>query len=102
MQDSDNLAEGGRFLDLIARFPAVRYLCIGHVHRPISGTVRGIPFSTMRAVLYQAPAPRPAWDWETFQPAQEVPGIGVLSIAEGDITLQFDQFCGVETGTVMR
>ncbi|MGI9369059.1 MAG: phosphodiesterase, partial [Ruegeria sp.] len=67
-------------------------------HRPISGTVTGIPFSTMRSVLYQAPPPRPEWNWDTFRPSQEAPNLGVVTIADTGVNLQFDQFCGFEVG----
>lgn len=97
--DPDKMQDGAAFLDLISAYPSVKHLFIGHVHRPITGTIRGIPFATMRSVLFQAPPPRPEWDWSTFKPAKEAPQIGILSIQNGDVTLQFDQFCGLETGT---
>ncbi|MGB0506115.1 MAG: phosphodiesterase [Pikeienuella sp.] len=99
MQDQDMMADGGAFLDLVSRFPQVRHLFIGHVHRPISGAVRGIPFATMRAVLYQAPAPWPEWDWESFAPGQEPPGLGVIHIDGGDVILHHAQICAYEDGT---
>lgn len=71
MQDTENMRGGDAFLDLIADFECVKYLCIGHVHRPITGTIRGIPFSTMRSILYQAPPPRPEWTWDSFKPSAE-------------------------------
>ena len=52
MQDADGLQDGHVFLDLISGHECVKYLFIGHVHRPISGTMSGVPFSTMRSVLY--------------------------------------------------
>jgi 3',5'-cyclic AMP phosphodiesterase CpdA len=39
--------------DLLDRFPSVRHLFFGHVHRPISGSWRGIPFSTLRGTNHQ-------------------------------------------------
>lgn len=81
--------------NLVSWFLSVRYMSMGHVHRPISGTVQGIPFSIMRSVLYQAPAPRPAWDWRSFKPSQEASNI----VANGDVTPQFQQFCDYATGT---
>ncbi|MEL6736244.1 MAG: phosphodiesterase, partial [Pseudomonadota bacterium] len=98
MQDTDNMADGEDFLDLISTHHSVRYMFVGHVHRPISGVVRGIPFSTMRSVLYQAPAPYPLWDWSSFLPSKEAPQIGVLTLNAGDVTLQYEQFCGFATG----
>lgn len=101
MQDSDRMGDGDQFLDLISAFPTVRSLFIGHVHRPITGTIRGIPFSTMRSVLYQAPPPRPDWDWSSFTPAREAPNIGILSFAGGDVALQYDQFCDAGLGVLI-
>ncbi len=99
MQDTENLLDGEAFLDLVARHANVNYLFIGHVHRPITGTVRGIPFATMRSVLYQAPAPVPAWDWDSFAPGQEAPNLGVLTLDALGVNLQYVQFCDYSEGT---
>ncbi len=99
MQDTENLLDGEAFLDLVARHANVKYLFIGHVHRPITGTVRGIPFATMRSVLYQAPAPVPAWDWDSFAPGQEAPNLGVLTLDALGVNLQYVQFCDYSEGT---
>lgn len=96
MQDQDRLRDGPRFLSLIAGRPNVRHLCIGHVHRPITGVVEGIPFTTMRSVLYQAPAPVPRWDWDSFRPAAEAPNLGVILLDKQDITIQFEQFSAAQ------
>jgi Icc protein len=96
--DTIGLENGAEFLDLIKRFPSVKHLFIGHVHRPICGTVRGIPFATMRALLHQAPAPHPAWNWDSFKAAQEAPNYGVVTIAGGDVNMQYIQFCTYERG----
>lgn len=100
MQDSDRLIVGDVFLDLISSFDCVKYLFIGHVHRPISGCIRGVPFSTMRSILYQAPAPKPDWNWETFKPSEEAPNLGVITISNADVNLQYEQFCRFEDGIV--
>ena len=97
-QDSIQLEDGAAFLDLIAQHPNVQHLFIGHVHRPTCGTVRGIPFATLGAVSFQAPAPQPAWDWADFTAAQEAPHYAVLHLNGGDVTLQFTQFCRFEDG----
>lgn len=98
MQDQSRMENGPAFLDLLTMFPNIRHLFIGHVHRPVTGTVRGIPFATMRSVLYQAPPPRPDWTWKTFIPAAEAPNLGILMIKNGDVTLQYQQFCDYRTG----
>ncbi len=98
MQDQDRLADGAAFLDLLAGYPNVVQLLIGHVHRPITGVVQGIPFATMRSVLYQAPPPLPAWDWSSFVPAAENPALGVIALDNGAITLQYHDICAYQHG----
>jgi len=98
MQDTDQMLEGSAFLDFIAEHNNIAHICIGHVHRPISGTVRGIGFTTMRSVLYQAPPPRPSWDWSTFNPSQEAPSLGVVVVKNGDVVIQYEQFCNYSVG----
>ena len=98
MQDTDLMKEGAEFLDFLEGHNNVAHICMGHVHRPISGSIRGIGFTTMRAVLYQAPPPRPSWDWSTFEPGREAPNIGVMYIKGRDVLIQYDQFCDYETG----
>ncbi len=100
MQDVDRLRDGEALLELLAECPHVRQICAGHVHRPIIGTANDIPFATMRSVLYQAPPPIPAWDWDTFQPAQEAPALGVLTIKGWDVQLHYTQFCDHQTGVI--
>ena len=98
MQDRDKLENAQQFVDLISNTGCVKYLCIGHVHRPITGTLAGIPFATMRSVLYQAPPPTPEWTWDTFQPSAEAPNIGVIHLKAGAITLHCEQFCSAQFG----
>lgn len=98
MQDTDSLEQGDGFLDLVTGHSNVKHLFIGHVHRPITDTVRGIPFATMRSVLYQAPAPVPAWDWDSFAPGKEAPNLGVLTMDELGVNLQYVQFCAYAEG----
>jgi len=102
MQDSERLEDGESFLELLSGRRNVRHLFIGHVHRPVCGTVSGVPFATMRSALYQAPPPRPDWDWDGFAPAPEAPNLGVVTIKDGDVTLQYIPFCGHEAGPPRR
>lgn len=93
MLDPDNLQNGAALLTLLAEHPNVLHLLAGHVHRPCSGTARGVPFTTAKSVLYQAPAPRPEWDWSSFLPAAEAPALTVLDYSADGLTLQQCQFC---------
>lgn len=99
IQDTENMENGESFLELLGMFENIQYLFIGHVHRPITGTVKGIPFATMRSILYQAPAPQPKWDWDSFKPSEEAPNLGVLTVDDSDVNLQYLQFCKYEIGT---
>lgn len=98
MQDEIRLEDSAAFLDLIATHENVRHLFIGHVHRPTCGTVRGVPFATLGALSFQAPAPRPEWDWNSFVSPAEAPHYGVLLLENGDAVLQYTQFCTYEQG----
>ncbi|MER9656928.1 phosphodiesterase [Mesorhizobium sp. M0152] len=48
--DRLGLENPGRFLDLLRQHGNVRHIFFGHVHRDISGTVAGIPFSAQRGL----------------------------------------------------
>ena len=99
MQDKDKMENGEAFLEFIKNNTNVVHLFIGHVHRPISGQVNGISFTTMRSVLIQAPPPIPHWDWSSFVPAKEAPALGIITLSKRSVIVQFEQFCGYEVGT---
>ncbi|MEJ6707314.1 MAG: phosphodiesterase [Amylibacter sp.] len=99
MQDADCMENGKAFHDLLARHRLIKHLFVGHVHRPVTGTMNTIPFATMRSVLYQAPPPIPDWNWDTFAPAAEAPQLGVLTMDGLDCHLHYTQFCDFQTGT---
>lgn len=91
-QDEIRLENGAAFLDLIAAYSNVHHLFIGHVHRPVTGSIRGIPYATMRAVSFQAPAPKPDWGWDGFVPVSEAANIGILNIRDDGVNLHYIQF----------
>lgn len=97
-QDQIMLDEHDAFLDLISGHANVKHLFMGHVHRHTAGTVRGIPFATLGALSFQAPAPRPAWGWDSFKPPKEAPQLGVLYIAQESVVMQYTQFCDYAVG----
>lgn len=98
MLDPDRLSNGADLMALLARFPQVNHVCCGHVHRPVVAQAGAITVTSLRAVLYQAPAPLPAWDWESFAPPREAPEMGVITVESGQITLRMEQFCAYEVG----
>lgn len=102
MLDPDRLENGAALLEILHSAPMVRHLFFGHVHRPVSGSLGGsvgaLPYSGLRSVLYQAPPPRPAWDWDSFAPAPEAPELGVITLAQDRISIQCLQFCAADLG----
>ena len=97
-QDELCLEDGEAFLDLLSRHHNIKHLFMGHVHRPTCGSIRGIPFATIGALSFQAPPPRPAWEWKEFSAPREAPHYAVLHIENGDVTLQYTQFCAWDFG----
>ncbi len=98
LQDAEKMVDGDAFLDLVSGYSCVKHMFIGHVHRAVSGTVRGIPYATMRSLLFQAPAIQADWTDEIFMPAKAAPHLGVLEMDGADVRLQYAQFCAFETG----
>ena len=98
MLDPDNLRNGSALLDLLEAHDAPVQVLAGHVHRPVSALAGRIPLRSQRAVLYQAPAPFPPWNWDSFVPASEAPGLGLVTVAGGRITIQDLEFCRFSRG----
>ncbi|MEM7114452.1 MAG: phosphodiesterase [Chloroflexota bacterium] len=53
--DVIRLFNGDEFLTQIGRFPNVKQLLFGHVHRPISGHAHGYSFACLRSLSVQTP-----------------------------------------------
>ncbi len=52
--DNIKLENGDDLWSLLKGFSNIRHLFFGHVHRPVHGSWRGIPFSTVRGCVHQA------------------------------------------------
>ena len=65
--DRIGLVQRKEFLEVLRPYlGSVRHLFFGHVHRPISGSWHGVPFSTLRATNHQV--------WLDFEAKGEIPG----------------------------
>jgi 3',5'-cyclic-AMP phosphodiesterase len=53
--DAIKLKNGPALYDVIGRFNCVKHLVAGHVHRTISGSHRGVPFSIFKSPCHQMP-----------------------------------------------
>jgi 3',5'-cyclic-AMP phosphodiesterase len=99
--DRTRVANGQVIVDMLSDAPNIRQLLFGHVHRPTLGVAQGVPYASIRSVLYQAPPPVPAWDWESFTPALEASDIGVITFEDDVLRIQFEPFCDARTGLVL-
>ncbi len=53
MMDAIQIAEASAMVDILTRYGNVRHYFFGHVHRPVSGSFHGIPFSTLYGTNHQ-------------------------------------------------
>jgi 3',5'-cyclic AMP phosphodiesterase CpdA len=68
----------------------VRHLFFGHVHRPISGSWHGIPFSTLRGTNHQV-----AFDFDIVSPipkSHEPPAYGVVFVNAESVVVHIHDF----------
>jgi Icc protein len=74
--DRMRLSDPSHFLAAINGHANVRHIFFGHVHRPVSGSWRGIAFSALPSTLHQV-----ALDFETVSPvpkSREPPAYGLI------------------------
>ena len=88
--DAISLAEPERFAKVIGARRNIRHLFYGHVHRPVCGSWRGIPVSTMRGLNHQVP-----FDLETVTPvpkSHEPPAYAIVFIDPDQVTVHFHDY----------
>lgn len=93
--DRIGLADPEGFAQLLAGRSGIRHLFFGHVHRPVCGSWRGIPFSTMRALNHQVP-----FDLHTVHPvpkSHEPPAYAVVFLGSDQVTVHFHDFLDQST-----
>lgn len=77
--DRIRLREPGPLIRALEGRRNLRHLFLGHVHRPVSGAWRGIPFSAVKSTAHQV-----AFDLQTEQPipkSHEPPAYAVILLA---------------------
>lgn len=89
--DKIALAEREQFRAVVApHIPRIRHLFFGHVHRPISGSWAGIPFSTIRGTNHQV------WfDLDSSSPhlaSHEPPAYGVALLGRDSVVVHAHDF----------
>jgi 3',5'-cyclic AMP phosphodiesterase CpdA len=84
--DEIALTERARFRSVVAPYVSrIRHIFFGHVHRPISGSWAGIPFSTLRGTNHQV-----AFDLDPAGPhlaSHEPPAYGVALLSDDSVVV---------------
>ncbi|MEM7223410.1 MAG: phosphodiesterase [Pseudomonadota bacterium] len=68
----------------------IKHLFFGHVHRPISGSWKGIPFSALRSTVHQVPLYTPGPDGHPF--CAEEPTYAVILLEEDRVMVHLHEF----------
>jgi 3',5'-cyclic AMP phosphodiesterase CpdA len=99
--DDISLRNTGPFEAAIASFePRIAHCFFGHIHRPIFGSVRGIPYSTLRstnhnvALVLQDPS-------LNIVGKNENPQYGVLLLREGQVLLHLEDYLDSSEGYLL-
>lgn len=88
--DRISLKAPERFAEVVAGRDNIRHLFLGHVHRPVTGSWNGIPFSTQRGTNHQV-----ALDFHTTTPipyCDEPPAYAVVLLDEGLSVVHFHDY----------
>ena len=82
--DEISLQQPEKFAAVVAGHTNIRHLFFGHLHRPIGGSWRGIPMTTMRATCHQV-----ALDFvmQGVVPGSHEPPAYAVVMAEADLTV---------------
>ena len=83
-------ADGDRIGEILSDYDNIRHLFFGHVHRPISGSWQGIPFSTLRGINHQVPFDFDAV--EVVPKSHEPPAYAVIFLEEGQTTIHLHDY----------
>jgi 3',5'-cyclic AMP phosphodiesterase CpdA len=88
--DNIKIREAGPFNAVAGDSGSIRHLFFGHVHRPVSGSWRGIPFSMLPGTNHQV-----ALDFDTVSPVPkslEPPGYGVVFVTPESVVVHTHDF----------
>lgn len=86
--DEVRLADADAFHEVLSRHGNVGHIFAGHVHRPIAGSWRGIPVSTLRSTNHQT-----ALDFsQSWSLGHEPPAYAVIFIDADGVIVHFHDF----------
>ncbi len=96
--DPSRLVQGDALLARLTAQPCVKQIFFGHVHMNADGVVNGLPYAALKAVIFQAMPASPAWNWDSFNPPEEAPEVGVIRVENGRVSLKREAFCDAADG----
>lgn len=96
--DTIKLLDGPAFYDRLAAHDNVAHIICGHVHRTISGSHRGIPFSVFKSPVGQMPMLFDVMDFHVETP--EPPAYGIVDIHPDGITVHTEDFGLTDLGAM--
>lgn len=88
--DRIRLLDTGAFEQAIAGRSTVRHIFLGHVHRPICGSWKGVPYSIAPATNHQV-----AFEFETLRPVPhslEPPAYAMILISPETVTVHYHNY----------
>lgn len=88
--DTIKLVNGDAFYEVVERHNNVRHISCGHIHRTISGSHRGIPFSVFKSTVGQMPMIFNSMDFhaETNEPA----AYGIIDFKEDGVIVHTEDY----------
>jgi 3',5'-cyclic AMP phosphodiesterase CpdA len=86
--DEVKLADADALRDVLGSHGKIGHIFCGHVHRPVSGSWRGIPFSALRGTNHQTAL---AFSGD-YQTSDEPPAYGVIFIEDQGVIVHFHDF----------
>ena len=84
------LRNGDEFHRLIRRHGNVRHIVAGHVHRTVSGSFRGVPFSIFKSPVHQQPMDLRACD--TSLSVDEPAAYGILLLTPDGVIAHTEDY----------
>ncbi|MEX6507123.1 phosphodiesterase [Jiella sp. M17.18] len=94
--DGVGLADADAFAEVAARNGNVRHVFAGHVHRPVSGSWRGLPFTALRGTSQQTALQFS----DRFVASLEPPAYAVIFADDEGVVVHFHDFLDRTAGTI--
>ena len=79
-----------RIQQIVSNFSNIKHLFFGHVHRPVSGSWHGIPFTTLRGTNHQVQLDLKAEDYLPI--SHEPPAYCVIFLELQQTTVHFHDY----------